>query len=106
LSILLGKTVPLKLGFVGVVSRSQQDIVMGKPIKKMLEEEEKFFKNHPIYNVVAGTTLILLAEKIDQCGTKYLAKKCNRLLSDHIHRVLPALRSQIRKKIKDKQVTW
>lgn len=55
LNILLGKTVPLKLGFVGMISRSQQDIMNNKPIKKMLEDEEKFFKSHPIYHIVAGT---------------------------------------------------
>lgn len=37
LDVLLGQVVPLKLGFVGVVSRSQADIIANKPIRESLK---------------------------------------------------------------------
>jgi hypothetical protein len=37
LSVILGHTIPLKLGFVGVVNRSQHDINVKKSIEDMLD---------------------------------------------------------------------
>lgn len=39
LDILQGKVFPLKLGYIGVVCRSQKDILAGKPIKDALQAE-------------------------------------------------------------------
>lgn len=35
MDILLGRVIPLKLGFIGVVNRSQQDINNKKPIREV-----------------------------------------------------------------------
>ncbi|KAL0357005.1 UNVERIFIED_CONTAM: Dynamin-related protein 3A [Sesamum calycinum] len=47
-NFLLGKVIPLRLGYVGVVNRSQEDILMNRSIKDALIAEEKFFRSRPI----------------------------------------------------------
>ncbi|KAK4757547.1 hypothetical protein SAY87_018848 [Trapa incisa] len=83
-NLLLGKVIPLQLGYVGVVNRSQEDILFNRSIKDALEAEEKFFSSRPIYNGLA-----------DQCGVPQLAKKLNQILVQHIKSVLPGLNSRI-----------
>ncbi|KAK3021323.1 hypothetical protein RJ639_045831 [Escallonia herrerae] len=65
---LLGKVIPLRLGYVGVVNRSQQDIMLNRSIKDALSSEEAFFRSHPVYNGLA-----------DRCGIPRLAKKLNQV---------------------------
>ncbi|KAH1236290.1 Dynamin-related protein 3A [Glycine max] len=83
-NLLLGKVIPLRLGYVGVVNRSQEDILMNRSIKDALVAEEKFFRTHPIYSGLA-----------DSCGVPQLAKKLNKILAQHIKSVLPGLRARI-----------
>ena len=53
-----GWTYPLKLGFIGVVNRSQQDINMEKALAVVLENEKEFFANHQTYrNIVRHQVL-------------------------------------------------
>jgi dynamin 1-like protein len=66
--ILTGRVYPLKLGFIGVVNRSQQDINVEKPMQDALEAELEFFKNHPAYRNIAHKN-----------GTRYLAKTLNQV---------------------------
>lgn len=68
LDILTGRVYPLKLGFIGVVGRSQQDINAEKPMDDQLRTEEEFFRNHPGYRNIAH-----------RCGTKFLAKTLNQV---------------------------
>jgi dynamin 1-like protein len=70
LDILTGRVYPLKLGFIGVVGRSQQDINAAKPMDEQLRTEEEFFANHPGYRNIAH-----------RCGTKFLAKTLNQVRS-------------------------
>ncbi|XP_047944968.1 dynamin-related protein 3A-like [Salvia hispanica] len=83
-NFLLGKVVPLQLGYVGVVNRSQQDIQLNLSIKDALVAEEKFFCTHTEYSDIA-----------DRCGVPQLAKKLNQILVQHIKSVLPGLKSRI-----------
>ncbi|KAL8136535.1 hypothetical protein V2J09_002536 [Rumex salicifolius] len=83
-NFLLGKVIPLKLGYVGVVNRSQEDILFNRSIKDALVAEEKFFRGRPVYNDIA-----------DRCGIPQLAKKLNQILVQHIKSVLPNLKAQI-----------
>ncbi|KAK3022739.1 hypothetical protein RJ639_045604, partial [Escallonia herrerae] len=85
---LLGKVIPLRLGYVGVVNRSQQDIMLNRSIKDALASEETFFRTHPVYNGLA-----------DRCGIPRLAKKLNQILVQHIQKVLPELKSRISSKL-------
>ena len=45
--VLMGRVVPLRLGYIGVVNRSQQDINKNKSIREAVKDEGKFFSNHP-----------------------------------------------------------
>lgn len=54
LDVLSGRVLPLRLGFVGVVCRSQQDIDANKPLSQSLLDEQKFFVTSPIYAPVAA----------------------------------------------------
>ncbi|XP_074275799.1 dynamin-related protein 3A-like isoform X2 [Silene latifolia] len=84
-NFLLGKVIHLRLGYVGVVNRSQEDISLNRSIKDSLVAEEKFFRSRPVYNEVA-----------DRCGVPQLAKKLNQILVQHIKAILPNLKAQIR----------
>ena len=68
LDILTGRVYPLKLGFIGVVNRSQQDINVEKSMKDAIDHEKDFFRNHPAYRNIAHRN-----------GTKYLAKTLNQV---------------------------
>ncbi|XP_076948522.1 dynamin-related protein 3B-like [Bidens hawaiensis] len=81
---LMGKVIPLRLGYVGVVNRSQEDILLNRSIKDALVAEEKFFQSRPVYKELA-----------DYCGVPQLAKKLNQILVQHIKKVLPGLKSHI-----------
>ncbi len=48
-NMILGNEVPLRLGYVAVKNRSQQDIIDSKSVKVALKEENEWFENHPIY---------------------------------------------------------
>ncbi|KAL6012641.1 hypothetical protein ACLOJK_003130 [Asimina triloba] len=84
---LTGKIVPLKLGYVGVVNRSQEDIIQNRSIKEALAYEEDFFRRNAIYHGLS-----------DRCGIPQLAKKLNQILTilvQHIKTVLPGLKARI-----------
>ncbi|XP_041990326.1 dynamin-related protein 3A-like isoform X2 [Salvia splendens] len=83
-NFLLGKVIPLRLGYVGVVNRSQEDIMSRRTIKDALVAEEKFFRSRHVYNDLA-----------DRCGVPQLAKKLNQILVRHIKTVLPGLKTRI-----------
>ena len=68
LDILTGRVYPLKLGFIGVVNRSQQDINEGKSMKDALDTETQFFTSHAAYRGIAHKN-----------GTKYLARALNQV---------------------------
>ncbi|KAH6813480.1 dynamin-related protein 3A [Perilla frutescens var. frutescens] len=83
-NFLLGKVIPLRLGYVGVVNRSQEDILLNRSIKDALVAEDKFFRSRPVYSDLA-----------DRCGVPQLAKKLNQILVQHIKTVLPGLKTRI-----------
>lgn len=84
LDILSGRVYPLKLGFIGVVNRSQQDIQGNKPMEEALQAEADFFKHHPAYRNIAI-----------RCGTHYLAKTLNTTLMGHIRERLPDIKARL-----------
>ncbi len=90
---LCGRTIPLKLGFVGVLNRSQQDIIADKPIRAALKHEQDFFASHPVYRTIAA-----------RCGTAFLARTLNRVLMQHIRDCLPELKVKINKMMMDAQL--
>ena len=84
MDILSGRVYPLKLGFIGVVNRSQQDIQGNKPMDEALKAEAEFFKHHPAYRNIAI-----------RCGTHYLAKTLNTTLLSHIRERLPDIKARL-----------
>ena len=48
--MITGKVIKLRLGYVGVKGRSQQDIKNNVNAKKGLELERKYFSTHPVYS--------------------------------------------------------
>lgn len=86
LNYLNGNVVPLKLGFVGIVNRSQQDINDGKSIEDAIIAESRFFSTHKDYRSIS-----------DRCGSSYLGTRMNTVLIHHIRKVLPNIKSQIQK---------
>ncbi|KAI8629290.1 Dynamin central region-domain-containing protein [Xylariaceae sp. FL1651] len=84
LDILSGRVYPLKLGFVGVVNRSQQDIQGNRPMEEALKAEAEFFRHHPAYRNIAA-----------RCGTQFLAKTLNQTLMVHIRERLPDIKARL-----------
>ncbi|CEF63342.1 Dynamin [Strongyloides ratti] len=86
--ILENKVFTLRRGYVGVINRSQKDIVGRKDIRAALDAERKFFLSHPGYRHMA-----------DRLGTPYLQKTLNIQLTNHIKDTLPGLRDSLQKKL-------
>lgn len=84
LDILTGRVYPLKLGFIGVVNRSQQDINGNVSMLAARKSEEEFFRSHVAYRNIAH-----------RCGTKYLAKTLNQVLMAHIRDKLPDMKARL-----------
>lgn len=82
--LLMGYVIPLKLGYIGVVNRSQHDINQNRSIKDALAAEESYFQRNPVYHGLSHC-----------CGIPQLAKKLNQILVQHIKTVLPGLKSRI-----------
>jgi vacuolar protein sorting-associated protein 1 len=87
--MLLGQDVPLRLGYVGVKNRSQQDIIDKKSVLKALNDEREFFENHPIYSSLNQNIL----------GTEILTQKCTRIMFTHIKTHLPDIMREIKDKM-------
>lgn len=82
LDILFGRVIPVKLGIIGIMNRSQLDINNRKTINAALKDEASFFqKNYPA-----------LASRN---GTPFLARTLNKLLMHHIRNCLPDLKSRV-----------
>ncbi|KAL8891719.1 MAG: hypothetical protein Q9215_001257 [Flavoplaca cf. flavocitrina] len=84
LDILSGRVYPLKLGFIGVVNRSQQDIQGNKSLSDALKAEADFFRHNPAYRNIAN-----------RCGTQFLAKTLNTTLMTHIRERLPDIKARL-----------
>lgn len=84
LDILKGNVYPLKLGFIGIVNRSQQDISDNKSLDDSLSSETLFFSQHPAYKTMSN-----------KCGTKYLAQTLNKILMNHIRERLPDIKAKL-----------
>merc|ERR1711971_352217 len=82
IDILCGRVIPVKLGIIGVINRSQQDIIDKKHIKDAIKDEATLLSRK--YPTLATRN-----------GTPYLAKTLNRLLMHHIRDCLPELKTRV-----------
>lgn len=70
LEILQGKgPFRLRLGFIGLVNRSQHDINLNKPVGEALKAEKDYFATHPQYRLLGG-----------RAGAGYLAVQLNKVI--------------------------
>ncbi|XP_051548103.1 dynamin-1-like protein isoform X1 [Myxocyprinus asiaticus] len=82
MDVLMGRVIPVKLGLIGVVNRSQLDINTKKSVADAIRNEHAFLQKK--YPSLANRN-----------GTKYLARTLNRLLMHHIRDCLPELKTRI-----------
>ncbi|XP_015198582.1 dynamin-1-like protein isoform X4 [Lepisosteus oculatus] len=82
MDVLMGRVIPVKLGIIGVVNRSQHDINTQKSLAQALQDEQDFLKRH--YPSLASRS-----------GARYLARTLNRLLMHHIRDCLPELKTRV-----------
>nr|XP_006002885.2 PREDICTED: dynamin-1-like protein isoform X2 [Latimeria chalumnae] len=82
MDVLMGRVIPVKLGIIGVVNRSQLDIHNKKSVTEAIRDEHTFLQKK--YPSLANRN-----------GTKYLARTLNRLLMHHIRDCLPELKTRI-----------
>jgi dynamin 1-like protein len=86
--VLLGRVIPLKRGWVGVVNRSQRNIDERMSMGESSDRERSFFGAHPAYR---GLDCGL--------GTAHLATMLNTILIQHIKASLPEIKTQITQQI-------
>ena len=86
-----GKDVQLRMGFVGIKNRSQQDIIDRITVKEAQEKEELYFNTHPIYSTMPQSLL----------GISNLTSKLTKILFTHIKHSLPEIMKEIKVKIKE-----
>lgn len=89
--VLLSRVIPVKLGIIGVVNRSQQDIMDEKSIQAALKDEIAFLQKK--YAALASRN-----------GSTYLVKTLNSLLIKHIQKHLPELKTLVRDKEAEQRV--
>ncbi|XP_037114473.1 dynamin-1-like protein isoform X1 [Syngnathus acus] len=82
LEVLLGRVIPVRLGIIGVVNRSQHDINTQKSLGDSVKDEQAFLQRH--YPSLAS-----------RAGSRYLAKTLSRLLMHHIRDCLPDLKTRV-----------
>jgi dynamin 1-like protein len=82
LDVLCHRVIPVKLGIIGVVNRSQLDINNQKCITDALKDESSYIQKK--YPAIANRN-----------GTRFLSKTLNKLLIHHIKECLPELKTRI-----------
>lgn len=86
-----GKDVALRLGYIGIKNRSQQDIFDRITVDVAIEREKLYFSTHPIYSTMPQNLL----------GIGNLTTKLTRILFTHIKHSLPEITREIKDKIKE-----
>lgn len=89
--MLMGKDITLKLGYVGVVGRSQKDIIENVRVEKGLKKEAEYFSKTEPY--------ASLPNKENLLGTKSLVNKLTTEMYKHIADSLPEIEKEINSKL-------
>ena len=91
--MLLNKEISLRLGYVGVKGRTQEDVNNGVSVRDAIETERQFFQGHAAYRHLPKDCL----------GTSSLVKRLSSVMNDHIKNVLPSIIKEINQKIQSCQ---
>lgn len=91
-AVLRNEVIPLRLGYVGVVLRSQEDVSARKTMAEARQAEKIFFQSRQEYAAVGGS-----------CGIGTLARALNMLLVDAIRDALPELRAQLEEALESRK---
>lgn len=90
-----GKAYPLKLGYYGVVCRSQNDINARLSIPQALQKEANYFKGSPHFQ-----------DYRDYCGISNLLFKLNRSLLEKIKETLPFIKETLKIQVSQKEESY
>ena len=91
--ILLGDEVKMKLGFIGLKNRSQDDINKNLSVELALKREKEFFESHSVYRHMDKSFF----------GTDNLVERLKSVFMTHLKKYLPKVYLTIKEKIKDCQ---
>ena len=89
--MIMNQEINLRLGFVGVKNRAQEDIINQLSVKEAKDKELSYFANHPIYSTMPPGML----------GCSVLTTKLSRILFTHIKHSLPEIINEIRAKLRE-----
>lgn len=90
-NMLLNKEVKLRMGYVGVKGRSQEDVDNKVSVRQALKEELDYFANHNAYKNLQKELL----------GTTCLIRKLTTVMYDHMKNVMPSIFKEIDLKIRN-----
>lgn len=86
--MIMNQEVPLRLGYVGVKNRAQEDIINQIPVKEALAKEQAYFASHPVYSALPP----------DRLGCFELTKQLSKILFIHIKHSMPEIIREIKEK--------
>ena len=89
--MLTGADIALRLGYVGVKNRSQQDIIDNMSVRDAIEREKLYFATHAVYSTMPQGLL----------GTEVLSQKLTKVMFTHIKHNLPEITKEIKDKAKE-----
>jgi len=88
--MILNQEVQLRMGYVGVKNRAQEDIINQIGVQEAIEKEKMYFSSHPIYSSMPSGSL----------GIDVLIQKLTGILFTHIKHTLPTIINEIREKLR------
>ena len=91
--ILLGEEIKLKLGFIGLKNRSQDDINNNLSLEVALKREKEFYDSNSFYRNIDKSFF----------GIDNLVERLKSVFMTHINKYLPKVYLELKEKIKDCQ---
>ena len=85
-----GELVELKLGFIGVINKSQSELNTKVPFDLVRRREQTYFRNHPAYSTFANNM-----------GISVLTHRLHEILLTKIKNTLPGIEKQVQKQLID-----
>lgn len=90
-AMITNREIPLKLGYVGIKNRSQEDINNKVRVAEALNKEDEYFRGHPVYRNLDPKFL----------GTRSLTKRLTEVLEKNINKHLRSILNEVNEKAKE-----